>query len=218
MKLLKRLCLFITVYLSPLRTKKLQLVMLIVFYCIACLPEHEAPRGDGTWSSCWEENCFDSHVLCLGSWAQRSKQVKIINLCLLIFGKTLLKNSIGVDCGCHCSQRRRLMWLTRWILCWQFTKRSIQYSDSKKFSVWFTLILKSRVVFVCFGRNNLNQYHSYCSNFDPDSDRKIRENGNFCPYDDYNDCLSLVYYYVTEVFSLCGQMEVCMIIQKVIIY
>jgi len=40
----------------------------------------------------------------------------------------------------------------------------------------------------------------YRAHFDPDSDRKIRDKGNFRPYDDYNNCLSLVYYYVTEAF------------------
>ena len=53
----------------------------------------------------------------------------------------------------------------------------------------------------------------FCAHFDPDSNRKIRDNGNFRLYNDYNDCLALVYYYVTEAFSLRGRMEVSYLIE-----
>ena len=63
----------------------------------------------------------------------------------------------------------------------------------------------------------VRRIHNNCvtfrAHFDPDSDRKIRDNGKFRPHNDYNDCLALVYYYVTEAFSLRGQMEVSYLIE-----
>ena len=93
------------------------------------------------------------------------------------------------------------------------------YSNSQEFSTLYSIHtdfkgdFEGKGGFCAFWKKQFEEvqkYRSdigsvpYCMHSDPDSDRKIRENDNFCPYDHYNDCLSLVYYYVTEALSLRG--------------
>ena len=90
----KKHCLFVIVPLLLLGIQKLQFMTLIVFYYTSCLPEHEAPCWNGSWSTIHEENCSYPQVFRLGAWVARCEKVENHQSLFTDFRKTVAEEAV----------------------------------------------------------------------------------------------------------------------------